>query len=165
MNCWASSLGDCGEGVSREHYVSNGIFDSESITAFGLPWCRDKPVTIGLKSAVAKILCGKHNSALSMFDGEAVKLSQFLETNVLEQPLIESTIHLQGTFLEKWALKTFLNLGYLAALHREQPGRLNPPEELIRYIFRNTPITEGVGLYFITDTINNDSYGTGLFGT
>src|SRR3954469_10804919 len=103
MECWASCLGDCGEGASREHYISEGVFDGELITAFGLPWCSDHPATIGLGSAVAKILCRKHNSALSDFDGEAAKLSRFLFANIIERPLDEGNVRIQGVRLEKWA--------------------------------------------------------------
>ena len=96
LDCWASTLQDCARGKSREHYISDGIFDGESVTAVGLPWCRHEPITIGMKSAVARILCGKHNSDLSEFDAEAAKLSRFLVTNVLDEPLTESAITLSG---------------------------------------------------------------------
>jgi hypothetical protein len=163
LDCWASILGDCGSGKSREHYISDGIFDGESVTAFGLPWCRDNPITLGLKSATAKILCGKHNSALSEFDGEAAKLSKFLLTNVLAAPLTESATTLNGFGLEKWALKTFVNLGYIRGLHREQSNRLEPTARLIRYIFRNETIADGVGLYFVTGKLSSENYQGGLW--
>jgi len=163
IDCWATMLGECGRGRSREHYISDGIFDGELVTAVGLPWCREEPVTIGLKRAVAKILCAKHNAALSGFDAEAAKLSRFLQTNVLDQPLVESTIALQGSLLEKWAIKTFLNLGYIRGLHREQPNRLYPPPQLVRYIFQSGPVADGVGLYFVTGKISNSNYPTGLW--
>jgi len=119
-------------------------------------------VTISLKSAVAKILCQKHNNALSDFDGEAARFSGFLARNVIEDPLAESTITLRGALLEKWALKTFFNLGYVGALHREQVGRLEPPRHIVEYLFRNSPVADGVGLYFVTGTVSSEAYGTGL---
>src|SRR5882762_3171841 len=163
LDCWASLLKDCGKGNSREHYISDGIFDGHPVTAFGLPWCRDKPVTIGMRSAVAKILCGKHNSGLSEFDAEAAKLSKFLVGNVLDDPLAEASITLNGRHLEKWALKTFFNLGYIRGLHREQPNRLDPPPHLVRHLFFNEPVAEGVGLYFVTGKVSNTDFGPGLW--
>lgn len=163
FDCWASNLENCAKGKSREHYISDGIFDGESVTAVGLPWCRHEPVTIGMRSAVAKILCGKHNSALSEFDAEAAKLSKFLVTNVLDEPLKESAISLHGARLEKWALKTFFNLGFIRGLHREQPNRLDPPTRLVRYLFNNEPVADGVGLYFVTSKVSNQDYGPGLW--
>lgn len=162
MKCWASSLRDCANGMSREHYVSDGIFDGQSITAIGLTWCRDEPRTISLNSAVAKILCGKHNSALSDFDSEAAKLSRFLVSDVYRQPSVEASIKLNGRLLEKWALKTFLNLGYLRALHREQPNAIEPPESLISYIYRNTSIPDGIGLYHVSHSVGAHNIEAGL---
>jgi hypothetical protein len=163
LNCWASVLNDCGEGKSREHYISDGIFDSQTVTAFGLPWCRDKPVTIGMRSAVAKILCGKHNSDLSTYDAEAAKLSKFLVSNVLDDPIADATITLNGRHLEKWALKTLFNLGYIRGLHRNQPNRLEPPAHLVRHLFFNEPIADGVGIYFVTGTVSNHDFGPGVW--
>lgn len=163
FDCWASILENCARGKSREHYISDGIFDSESVTAFGLPGCRDQPITMGMRSAVAKILCGKHNSALSEFDAEAAKLSKFLVSNVLDKPLAEGALCLNGKRLEKWALKTFINLGYIRGLHRGQPNRLDPPAHIVRYIFLDEPVADGVGLYFVTGTVSNQDYGPGLW--
>jgi hypothetical protein len=106
MECWASILGGCGGGSSREHYISDGILDGRTVNAFGLEWCKDAPKTIGIASATAKILCKIHNEALSPFDAEASKLSQFLTANVWDDPLKTDTITLSGPFIEKWALKT-----------------------------------------------------------
>lgn len=163
FDCWASVLRDCGRGKSREHYISDGIFDGQTVTAFGLPWCRDKPLTIGMRGAVAKILCVKHNSNLSEFDAEAAKLSKFLVGNVLDDPLAEASITLNGRHLEKWALKTFFNLGYIRGLHREQPNRLDPPPHLVRHLFSNEPVAEGVGLYFVTGKVSNHDFGPGVW--
>jgi len=163
LDCWASLLKDCGKGNSREHYISDGIFDGHPVTAFGLPWCRDKPVTIGMRSAVAKILCGKHNSGLSEFDAEAAKLSKFLVTNVLDDPLAQASISLNGRHLEKWALKTFFNLGYIRGLHREQPNRIDPPPHLVRHLFLNESVADGVGLYLVTGKVSNTDFGPGLW--
>jgi len=162
MECWASTLGNCGGGSSREHYVSDGVFDGETVTLHGLAWCRDTAVTIGLKAAVAKILCRKHNAALSEYDAQAAKLSRFLNTNVLRDPVVEASVTLNGLYVEKWALKTFLNLGYIRNLHGDQPNRLQPPAHLVRYIFGKEPVSDGVGLYFVSSKITNEDYAAGL---
>lgn len=36
MTCWASSLRNCGGGMSREHIISRSQFDVDSITLHGL---------------------------------------------------------------------------------------------------------------------------------
>jgi hypothetical protein len=98
-----------------------------------------------------------------MFDAEAAKLSRFLATNELDEPLGESTVTLDGSAIEKWALKTFFNLGYLRGLHREQSNRLDPPAHLVRYVYQNTTVPDGVGLYFVTGQISTDDFGPGLW--
>jgi hypothetical protein len=40
MDCWAASLGNCKGKLSREHVISDGIFDRENVVAFGFPWCK-----------------------------------------------------------------------------------------------------------------------------
>ena len=162
MDCWAALLGDCAGGFSREHLISNGIFDDEVITAFGLAWCKERPVQIGQASAVAKILCKRHNEALSSFDSEATKLSQFLSANVLDDPLSEAQTTLRGVLLEKWALKTFLNLGYVGGLDPEHHTRVLPEAGLITYLFRDTEVPTGIGLYFVTGAVSNHGYKIGL---
>lgn len=132
------------------------------ITAFGLPWCKEEPVAIGLSSAVAHILCGRHNSQLSPFDSEAAQLSRFLAQHVCHEPLAEGAIRLNGPRLEKWALKTLFNLGYVRGLHHGQATRLDPPEHLVRYIYREEPVAHGVGLYLVSSRVSNENYTTGL---
>jgi hypothetical protein len=142
--CWASALGDCAGGISREHVVSDGIFDSEAITAYGLSWCKDHPVQISLSSAVSKILCRRHNERLSTFDAEAARLSHFLSANVLDDPMGDAQITLRGDLLEKWALKTFINLGYIGGLDPERHMRVRPSEELVRHVFQGLQEVEWV---------------------
>src|ERR1035441_9295323 len=69
--CWASSLGTCGGGISREHYVSQSVFPNQSIFVQGLDWCLDKPKEVRIESVTAKILCRDHNTALSELDSAA----------------------------------------------------------------------------------------------
>jgi hypothetical protein len=162
MDCWAAILGNCAGGLSREHYISDGIFDGEAITAYGLEWCKDHPIQISVASAASKILCKRHNEALSPFDAEAARLSRFLSANVLDDPLSEAQITLRGYLLEKWALKTFLNLGYIGGLDPEHHTRLQPGENLVRYVFQETPAPIGMGLHFVTGAVSNDNFNVGL---
>jgi len=162
VDCWASPLGDCAGGRSREHYISDGIFDGAVVTVFGLRWCSDQPKSIGLAEATSKILCRRHNEALSPYDAEAAKLSQFLTANVVVQPLAVDHITLDGRLLEKWALKTVINLGYIGALDPKTHTRLEPRRYMIDWLFRNVAVGDGIGLYFVSGSINNENFRTGL---
>jgi hypothetical protein len=160
--CWAAKLDDCGGGLSREHYISEGVFDGEIVTAYGLEWCKDHPIQISVASAVAKILCKRHNEALSVFDSEAVRLSRFLAESVIDNPLSDTKINIRGHLLEKWALKTFVNLAYVGGLDPEHHIRMRPHEDLVRYVFQTSIPSNGLGLYFVTGAVSNDGFKVGL---
>jgi hypothetical protein len=161
MDCWAKSLGGCSGGLSREHYVSKGIFEDSKIVAFGLPWCNDQPKTIGLASAVAKILCQTHNSALSVYDTEASRLSCFLTECVLDRPELTESICVKGAYFEKWALKTMLNLWTLGVLDMGKNVQPNP--NLVDALFQSAGLSAPRGLYFIGGgTMANKTFKNGL---
>ena len=129
--------------------------------AYGLPWCKNEPATIGLASATSKILCGRHNQALSPFDAEAAKFSQFITTNVVDEPLSRGETTLSGPLLEKWAVKTLFNLGFIGALDRGV-SRLIPAPELVRVLFSSRSLEDGAGLYFVSGGVSNDGFKVGL---
>jgi hypothetical protein len=162
FECWGAVLGDCAGGISREHLISDGIFDGAMVSAYGLKWCKDRPVEISLASAVSKVLCKRHNEGLSAFDAEASRLSRFLSTNVLDDPLSEAQVTLRGPLLEKWALKTFINLAYIGALDPEHHARVQPDEDLVKYVYEGTSVPSGVGLYFVAGSISNSNFNVGL---
>lgn len=117
---------------------------------------------IGLGRAVSKILCKTHNEALSPCDSEAAKLSSFLTSNILDEPLKSEVISLNGALLEKWALKTCINLGFIGALDQNTFARIAPPESLVREVFGDRTPPDGMGLYSVTGTVSNENYKVGL---
>ena len=77
--CWATPLGDCAGKISREHIITRGIFENDETSVQGFPWCPE-PVRISLNGFTAKILCEKHNSALSTADDAGIAtIKQFRE--------------------------------------------------------------------------------------
>jgi hypothetical protein len=79
--CWASPLGHCSDKISREHWVSRAFFTAPSVSIKGMAWCKLEEKTIGIDSAVAKVLCQHHNSVLSPLDTEAGKFTQVLRAH------------------------------------------------------------------------------------
>jgi hypothetical protein len=162
MDCWANCISGCSNNITKEHYVSDGFFEGKNITAFGLHWCKDEPIKIGLASAVAKILCTTHNNALSPYDSEAKNISEFITESIREKPLEHHCIDINGWFLEKWALKTLFNLAYIGGLDQTNFTKLTPPENLVSYLFSDIEVKEGVGLYFISTPINSGDYSNSI---
>lgn len=117
--CWASCLGNCTNKITREHLVSQNLFLNDEMTVEGFPWCKGKPVKIGLASLTAKILCRQHNGDLSEIDvaggrafdafREARRLANIREKKPKYRwSIVRVTI--DGRGFERWCLKTLINL-------------------------------------------------------
>lgn len=156
--CWAAPLGDCKGKISREHLVSQALFPEGNITVSGLHWCRDEPKTVGLAALTGNILCRKHNSELSELD-TAVK--QAFETLDASMQLFQlrsklksrrwtiKTFTIDGTLLERWLLKTLINLSHGGPWiigEGSHPAGL-PNDELVRIAFGRAVFQEKAGLY------------------
>jgi hypothetical protein len=120
--CWALCLGDCGEGMTGEHLVSEGLFQTNDITVQGFPWCLDTAKKIGLASLVANILCKKHNNALNELDTaasdafkvfrEAVHLNHVRQKLKRQPAWNVKRFTIDGPRLERWFLKTLINISF-----------------------------------------------------
>lgn len=69
-SCYLGGTGNCSEGLSREHYVSEGILRRfTKLRISGMPWQKsgDK-IFLPSKALAAKILCERHNNALAPID-------------------------------------------------------------------------------------------------
>lgn len=164
MPCWASSLGDCSEKLTREHYVSKGLFGRDVINVQGFHWCKDKMVTIGLGSLTAKILCERHNHELSRIDDAAVRAyNVFREFNRVtnirrSKPTNKKrevkAYRIDGPRLERWLLKTLINLtfdrGISIGLAAPTEGGLD--SDLVAIAFGRKPFLRRMGLYFAIHT-------------
>jgi len=89
----------------------------------GFKWCLNEPKRIGLSNFVAKILCKNHHSALCDLDAaalhafdvfrEAIRLNQVRE-KLGRPPTRWNVKHMEidGPLLERWFLKTLINLTF-----------------------------------------------------
>ena len=157
--CWAANVGECGGKTSREHVVSKSLFVSPEITVQGFHWCKDEPKTVGIESLTAKILCQEHNSRFSPLDSAAgaafealrqqTKLAnerQKLPPGVLLK--IERFI-IDASLLERWLLKTLLNLtygsGFFIGIGGTEKGV--PPNDLVQICYGLQPFPGNAGMY------------------
>jgi hypothetical protein len=159
VRCWAQSLGDCSSIQSREHYVTKGLFPGNSIKVQGLPWCKVDEKTVGLASASSKILCQEHNARLSPLDDEAIKLFQALgdifllqniQRNLRSQAWKVRQWKANGRLLERWFLKTFINLVQVQENEFRWPDSdvpRAPSREAVAACFGRLPIRSPRGLY------------------
>ncbi len=80
--CYAKSLLDCSTKLSREHYFSRALLKAVGPKAdiSGLPWQAGKTNEVRLDALTAKVLCTRHNHALSGLDHAAARFFQTLRT-------------------------------------------------------------------------------------
>jgi hypothetical protein len=158
--CWAKSLGNCSDKLSREHLVTESFFENDTVEMFGFPWCKEKPVRVGIAAATAKVLCTKHNSALSTID-EAGRhafgaLREIQRLNSIRKELkphrwkiIKYTI--DGPAFERWFLKTLINVccnrGHPIGHDSTVKGR--PSDRLVRIAYGLDTFRGKAGLYSV----------------
>ena len=156
--CWAESLGNCSDSLSREHTVTAGLFPADVVNVQGLSWCKIEPKSVGLASVTRKILCGTHNNALSPVDSAAIAaFDVFREcvrlTNARE--LVKETIWrvvhmpIDGSGLERWFLKTLINLT-TGGIQKLGPKSLVPGEpsaDLVEIALGLRQFAPNAGLY------------------
>jgi hypothetical protein len=158
QGCWAAPLGNCGGGISREHYVSECVFSNQSIFVQGMDFCLDEPKELRIESLTAKILCRDHNSALSELDSAAGRAFQAIRdyadmtTERDKTPYVNwapTQFTIDGPRLERWCLKTLLNFSFNRRLTigpgTHQAGTV--PNLLARIAFGLEEFTDGRGLY------------------
>jgi len=129
----------------------------------GFPWCKEKPVEIGISSLTAKVLCERHNNALSPIDSAGAQGFEVLReirrlANVRDRmrphPWNVVRYRIDGPSLEQWFLKTLINLfcerGYPIGRDSNAAGR--PSERLVRIVYGLDSFMDRAGLYFVVRT-------------
>jgi hypothetical protein len=156
--CWAACLGDCEGGMSGEHIVSQSLFKSEYVDVSGFHWCKGEVKRVGLASLTKNALCRKHNSSLSQLDSVAAhafdvlrnqtKLSNDRAKNP-NQKYKTVVYSLNASALEKWLLKTLINVEY-GGDHFIGPNSTRegyPSDDLVNVVFGKTKLPKENGLY------------------
>lgn len=141
--CWATHVGGCSEKISREHLISRALLPALTVIVEGFDWCKE-PKSIGADALTRKILCTHHNSELSTAD-EAIA-----GFNILAKER-KVGIAISGRSLERWFLKTLVNLSIGTKDHigegmaESEPGWPSP--YLAAVVFGSIPLTHKMGLY------------------
>lgn len=125
--CYLAETNDCSTKVSREHYISESLLaqlgEHGTVQVSGMPWQQpDETNKMGIGSLTAKILCERHNNALSQLDAEAALLFATLRTALMDlnrKTLSRKPIdHLvSGEAIELWMLKVACGLYFSVGMH------------------------------------------------
>ena len=160
--CWANKISPCSEKLSKEHLVSKGIFTSNIITITGQPWSEvGENVDIGINSFTSKILCTKHNNEFSTLDKQGIEaftiFKQFDKLHLNRSKMkprrwnVINSKKIDGLLLERWLLKTTINLSLFTS--KPKPLGLgfnstnNLPSELVEIVFGKRYFPDGMGLH------------------
>lgn len=148
-HCWARYLANCGRGMSKEHLLSKCLFDDQIIQVSGFDWCMGEEKLIGINSLQRKILCGKHNNDLSDTDAAAKQAIDAFEAG-------GSDTLLNGDLLERWLIKTAVNLSLGGNQHigcgMTDSERGWPSPYLVAVAFGEEALCAKMGAYFLFPT-------------
>jgi hypothetical protein len=148
-DCWANYRADCDRGMSSEHLISKALFPDKIVYASGFEWCKDVEKCIGINALQRKFLCAKHNNDLSPADAAAT-----VAINAFAAGISETTLN--GPLLERWLVKTAINLSVGSNLHigcgmsNTKPGWPSP--YLLAVAFGDEILCAKMGVYFLFPT-------------
>lgn len=159
-DCYAKQYSDCISKLSNEHYVSESL-----VTELEL----NKGIVSGLvfqdpgKTKVAgpevyrsRVLCRRHNSALSPLDDVARRFGRALRTLVSlghpssPAPIKDEYWAFNGHDIERWIAKCLAGAMTAGVLRRREvrAGALPVPDRVLALLFGERQLEKPAGLYF-----------------
>src|SRR2546430_119303 len=155
--CYAGPLRDCAPPISAEHPVSESamleVISGRTVRLLGDRW-RARGLegrVIGLKSLTKRVLCKRHNSALSSLDSVGAAFTRShaeLMIHLHEGKRGDYHRLFNGYDVERWMLKILC-----AQQHEERiPGSddlklWRVPRTWLEILFHGAPFAPGAGLY------------------
>jgi len=118
--------------------------------AAGLSWLAE-PRNIPPRGLQAKILCKRHNNALSPLDTTIARLFDVLFR--AEQGCNVGAHEFDGESLERWALKVLLGLVTSGNFFGAEGKAMAVPELHLRILFGEETFPQGCGFYYIGDPV------------
>jgi hypothetical protein len=127
------------------------------VTVSGFPFLRGDTRTISVNRLVAKILCRKHNEALSEVDTaaghffnvmRAFRHRAAMRAKGYRKPGGIDMYDVDGFLVERWMLKTIINLMVDQPLRQE---RWRPDDVWVRCAYGLAPFPDRCGLYLLAD--------------
>lgn len=151
--CYACGDRNCSPKISKEHFISETLLRqihlNNTAKVAGLKWQqKDTFNVVPLSSLASRVLCERHNNALSPLDARMGSFAKAIED--FDAALHSSTSagaserrHFSGDDIERWMVKCLLGLTTSKNLHST-----NLKPECVDLLFANIEWPEGWGLYF-----------------
>ncbi len=171
--CYLSPLGNCSRTITREHFISKNILKR-------IAWGKETPgiatptlkfegarhffggkecLEIGINAFAAKVLCDKHNSALSLIDtavGLAFETIEALAEDAAKLHKGGSLLSFDissGLDIERWMIKVFCGLiaaGKIKGISGQAAKRSCLQRYLLDALLGSKAVPEPLGLYMHT---------------
>ena len=155
--CYLSITNDCSTKLTREHIVSSAVLREIDIVIAleGLPWLQPRQKKHLRISAInSKVLCDRHNTALSKLDKIGTKFFKALKQfTIASYNGKERLVIVSGRDLERWMLKILYGLLASNSLQQDygNPIRCNVDQRCIDLLYEKVPFEQGRGLFVRTD--------------
>lgn len=153
--CYASILNDCSNSISREHFISKSLLShlnmNNSLEVEGFPWQKSGKTTLPPNALAARILCQRHNSALSNLDSLAVRLFKSLDEGGIAENAKNLLYLFSGHDLERWLLKVLCGMAFSNNLPIDLRIDLSIPQEWIEILFGYRDFPENMGLFMCNE--------------
>lgn len=146
--CYASSLRDCCDTISKEHYISESLLkELGALLRVTSPRLNFEQKELRPANLTAKILCKRHNEALSGLDSKARDYFKCLKHSEARLESGGGTDYFNGYDFERWLLKVLC--GFICLDGDEVP------ELWARILFCNNDIIAPSGLNMIVRVGDN----------
>jgi hypothetical protein len=139
--CWAECLGGCSGQKSREHIVTESTSLGPQLNVRGFPFLNGRTIILHKRQFKSNILCRGHNSALSHVDQAATVAFGALRDTVGPSPKKKNEIN--GTLLERWFLKTLLNMEIVTDF------KVPAPTDIVEIAFGKRRFSRNAGIFLL----------------
>jgi hypothetical protein len=145
--CYASADANCSRKISREHSISESLLRrielNNTAKVAGLAWQQRETFNkIPIKGMASKVLCKRHNEALSNLDAGVTALAARIHDFDQSNPSANKSAYFSGSDFERWMLKCLYGLS--------ASGNINstPKLECLDLLFARRDWPDHWGLYF-----------------
>ncbi len=136
--CYLRHTNNCSKRLNREHYISKAVLEiTKTFGLRGLPWQdpNEEVFNYGMESLASRILCERHNSALSPLDAMAARTYRILMQ--IRDELARPTQYDRGRWfiasgeaLELWTIKTLCGMFHAKVASTQGRRRLIEDHEI-----------------------------------
>jgi hypothetical protein len=155
--CYANADNNCSTKISREHFISERYLQQIAVNhtnkIAGLAW--QEPQTFSIlptKGLASRILCDRHNSALSSLDSEFGSFAGTIRDFDRGITSVSVTRTVSECMIELWMLKCLVGL----SVSKNIGGTLKP--ECVNILFERQMWPTEWGLYYCTDAQGSPIY-------